>query len=219
MTGMYGSVTMGHRELGPTDPASLRHWWHSILRRTLRPYTCYGIFLANLPADREAAEYLTKYATELNRMSGRHCLIIALGTTQFKASAETEGLWELAVDEQLSKGHSFAVADLFNIGYDEFPCLILFRDIRSPEHTVISLKEMTADEMAAYMRTVLSVVRKAYLDDEDPLQTMERHKHQEKLRRKGRAIVGQMTAIAEKSFQVAMEAWMEATMKQAGGTP
>jgi hypothetical protein len=219
MTGIYGSVTMGHRELGPTDPASLRNWWHSILRRTGRPYTCYGIFLANLPADREAALYLTKYATELNRMSGRHCLIIALGTTQFKASAEPDRLWELAVDEQLSKGHSFVVADLFNIGYDEFPCLILFRDIRSPEHTVISLKDMTADEMAAYMRSVLFLVRKAYINDEDPLRTIERHKDQEKLRRKGRAIVGQLTTVAEKSFQVAMEAWIEATLKRAGGTP
>jgi len=136
------------------DKLALREWWHSILRDYGR-YSCYAIFLA-LPSDKEIIRYLIDFGNEIDIISGEDCLVIALGKSEFRRSGFDEKIqqpsiperfsnfleemWSAAIKEQVSKGYSVKVAQLFNIEITKFPCLLIFQDIRSSDHALITLK-------------------------------------------------------------------------------
>ena len=186
----------------------LRVWWHAILREHDK-YSCYAILLM-LPADGEAIRYAVDFREELDLISGEGCLVLVLTDTQVKRSGFDEDLWRLAVSEQAKKGHSRTVAELFDIGYDEFPCLVVFRDIRSPEHVLVKLKGMTAEEIVEQMRSLFTVVHKATSSKEDPLEAIERYQKQERIRGKTQGVISQMRSLPGKTFEAAVEAWMKA---------
>lgn len=193
----------------------LRDWMHTVFREYGK-YSCFAILLI-LPADEEAIRYAVDFGEELDLISGEGCLVLVLTDTQVKRSGFDEDLWRLAVSEQAKKGHSRTVAGLFDIGYDEFPCLIVFRDIRSPEHVLVKLKGMTAEEIADQMRTLFTVVHKAVSSEEDPLEAIERYQKQERLREKTQAVFSQVRSLPGKTLEVVMEAWIKALIS--GGSP
>ncbi len=195
----------------PKDRRSLREWWHEILREYDR-YPCYGIFLV-LPSDAEAIRYLNEFGQELDLISGENCSVIALSSTEVRRSSFDEDLWNTTLEKHVSEGHSLKVAQLFDIEITTFPCLVLFRDIRSPEHVVITLKGMKAEEICEKMRLVFAVIRKAVSTRENPLVALEQHRSQENLRKMGQSIIGQTRIVAGKTFETAMEAWIKAVIK------
>ena len=194
------------------DRNALREWWHEILRTHGR-YSCYGIFLT-LPSDLEVLRYLTDYGKELYLISGKNCLVIALSTTNFQRTGFDEGSWRKLVEEHTSEGHSVTVAQLFGIEFTQFPCLLLFQDIRSPEHIAIKLTEMTAEQIAAKMRLVFTVVQNAIKEKKKPLHELEKQQNIELLQKTGQIVASKLGGFAEKTFEKAMEAWINATIKQ-----
>jgi hypothetical protein len=206
------------------DRHALRQWWHGILSNHGK-YACYAIFLA-LPSDKETIRYLTKFGRELDLLSGENCLVIALGKTEFKRfdlDVEVQDtkrepnffdkLWNAVMKEQIEEGYSIKIAQLFEIGFNQFPCLLLFQDIRSPNHVVVTFKGMTAEEIAEKIRSLFSAVQKAILEKQNPLEAVESIQSQESFRKTGQTIVGGLRSIAGKTFETAMEAWIRATIK------
>jgi hypothetical protein len=189
----------------------LREWWHHILR-TNGYYECYGIFLT-LPADKEALRYLTDFSRELDIITGADCLIIALGKSEFKVSNFDAKNWSLSINEQTEEGYSVKIAEFFGLDLLKFPCLLIFRDIRSPRHVVISLAKMTAEQIADEMRSIFSIIHKAVADKISPLDAIVEHQHMEKLRQTRQTIAGKVTGFAGKTFETAMEAWIGTVIK------
>lgn len=193
------------------DRKSLREWWHSILRDHGR-YSCYAIVLL-LPSDKEAFTYLTEYGKELDLISGAGCLVLALSETEFKRSGFDKDVWTSLIEEHTGKGFSVEIARLFEIEFTKLPCLLIFNDIRSPEHVAVQLSKLTVEEIAAQMRLVFSVIQKAIDKAKSPLEELAKNQDIEKSHRTREAFLGKASGFAEKTFEMAMEAWIKATIK------
>jgi hypothetical protein len=190
---------------------SVREWWHKNLRVHGR-YPCYALILV-FPSDTEAVRYLSEFGYELHLISGTNCLIVTLNQTQFSIPSFDQTIWERAIDEHVSSGYSARVARLLDIGFDRFPCLVIFRDVRSSDHIVVTLKDMTANEISEKLRAIFSVIQGAVSQREDPLAAIESHRNNEALVIKGKAIIGELRGFAGKTFEAAMAAWMKAIVK------
>jgi len=210
------------------DRLALREWWHRILRDYGHRYSCCAIFLV-LPSDKETIRYLTDFGTELDVISGENCLVIALGKAEFRRSGFDEDIykpsvserisnflddmWSVAVKEHVSRGYSVKVAQLFNVELTKFPCLLIFQDIRSSNHVLITLKGMTTEEIAERMRTIFSLIQKAVGDKDNPLDALARHQNSEAFRKAGNTILSKVTGFTEKTFETAMEVWLKSVIK------
>lgn len=193
------------------DSHSLRTWWHSILRE-FGKYPCYAIFLL-LPSDKEAINYFSEFGKELDLLSGKDCLVIAFGKTEFKGPKFDETNWSTFVDEHVSEGISITLAKVFNVEYTQFPCLILFKDIRQPEHVVFSLKDCTTENIAQDMRQVFSIINKAVSKEQDPIHALSLFRKTENFQKTGLSIVNGIQSFAGKTLDTAMEAYIKASIK------
>src|SRR5574341_21631 len=163
------------------DRAGLRVWWHNLLREEGQ-YSCYAIFLF-FPSSKNAIRYLTEFGKEIDAITGDNCLVIALGSSQFKRSGIDDHVWMIfddfmwqnAVNEQADQGYSAIIAKLFKIRFDEFPCVLVFKDIRSPDRALISLKDMNEDEIAQRMRTICSIIQEAALNGNNPVEALNKN--------------------------------------------
>lgn len=198
------------------DRNALRDWWHEILRTHGR-YSCYAIFLT-LPSDTEALRYLTNYGNELNLIAGENCLVVTLSTTGFQRTGFDNEGWRKFIEEQTSNGYSIIVANIFAIPFTKFPCLLLFQDIRSPEHVAVTLTEMTAEEIKTRMRLVFTVIQKAVNDHKKPLEELEKQQNIEFVQKTTKLVANKIGGYADKTFEKAMEAWITAAMKQQQAT-
>jgi hypothetical protein len=190
------------------DKAAVRRWWHNILRNNGR-YSCFAIFLV-LPGDREATRYLNDFSRELYLVTGEYCLVLGIGTTDVQSSGFDEQLWKATVKEQVFEGYALRVAELFKIDITEFPCLILFRDIRSPDHVRVTLKEMSAEEISEKIRGIFTIVGKAASTKTDPLTAIENERDNEKFRKAGSSIISELHTFAGKTFEAVMQATVKA---------
>jgi len=194
--------------LNVPDSGSLRAWWHDILRMH-RCYSCYAIFLL-LPSDKEAVRYLTDFGRELDLISGENCLIIVLSEDESRRVGFDEALWRAAVTEQASGGYSISIARLFEIDFARFPCLILFEDIRSPRHAIVTLRGMTAEEIADRLRKAFSVIQEAVANGKNPVEAIESRRRSDSFQRRGQSIIGGLRSLGEKTFETAVETWIKA---------
>ena len=196
----------------PEGSHELREWWHEILRNHGR-FSCYAIFLI-LPSDNEATRYMTDFGRELDLISGNSCLIIALGRSEFKRIGfDKELRWSEAVKQQITEGYSLEVGKVFNINFSEFPCLIVFQNIRSQDYINISLKEMLAEEIAERLRLVFSIVHQATSNSQNSLIALENQLKKERLHKRGQKITDEIKSFSGKTFETAMEAWIKASIK------
>ena len=194
-----------------TERRELRKWWHEILR-TYGRYVCYAMFLV-LPSDREAIRYLTEYGKELDVISGKNCLVIALSENAFKLSKFDEGLWKIFVEEHSGEGYSVRVAQLFGVSLTELPCLLVFRDIRSSDHTTITLKGLALEELAGKMRAIFATIQKSVSEHKDPLAAIQSYQTGESFKKTSRKVANEIGGFVEKTFEAAIEAWIGATIK------
>lgn len=193
------------------DRYSLREWWHGVVRDHGR-YSCYAIFLL-LPSDEEALRYLINFGKELDLISGENCAVIALGRTEVRRSGFDKRVWRAIIEGQATEGYSIKVAQLFDITFDKFPCLVVFQDIRSPNHVVVTLKGMTTQEIVETMRSVFSIIQDAVINNDNPLNAIEKRRNSEALSRKGKTIVSELHTLIGKTFETAVEAWIKASIK------
>lgn len=190
----------------------LRAWWHDLLRAHGRFY-CYGVFLM-LAADKEARKYATEYAGELHQASGKNCAILGLGRVPEQSGEVFDpSAWRQAVDQQVEEGNSLPIAEIFRLPLTSFPAVILFRDIRSSEHVLISLKGLSAEEIAARMRGVYQAVSQAAAEKQDPLRAVGALRRGEAYRVKRRAIISGTRRVAGQTLAAAIEAVIKAVVK------
>ena len=117
------------------------------------------------------------------------------------------------MNEHVQKGYSGKLGQLFDIPFTEFPCLVVFHDIRSPEHVVVTLKDMEADGIAAKMRLVFTIIQKAVSDKKNPLAALASYQNQESLHKTGQSVIGEIRSFSEKTLETLMEAWIKAIIK------
>ena len=189
----------------------LRSWWHDILRSNDR-YVCYALFLW-LPSDSEVIRYLTDFGKELDQISGRACLVLALSDTEFRRSGFDRNLWEYAINDQTEQGYSLEIARRYGIKLTEFPCVLLFEDIRSNKFETFSLKGRTTEEIASDMRAIFTVVQDAARGKDKPLAKLRQHKSHNNIKRINRTIWSRLTIFTEKTFSSAVEAWLKTIIK------
>jgi hypothetical protein len=198
------------------DHDLLRLWWESI-HSDQGPYKLYAFILV-LASDKDAISYITDYGQELHQLSSWHTLIIVLGNIEFESgifdSTSYNDLaenWTEIIDDYISKGHSVDIAQLFNIDYTMFPCMVFFRDIRSEDHVAVTFRDMKPYDISQRMRLIFSNIQEAIKEGEDPIDAIKRLQTHELFMSKGKSIIGTLGNIAEKSFETIMLAWAKAT--------
>ena len=190
------------------DQWIVRDWWHQVLRDNGR-YQCYAFFLC-LPADVEAVQYLEDFGKELDVLSGQNCLVIALTNTNFKCSGLSKDvLWNMAANEQVSEGYSVGIARRFDISFMDFPCLVLFEDIRSPEHITYTFKGQSSQQIATQVRQIFALVDEATKHHVKPLTRLHQHQRREGYQKVGQSMLGKVSSLTDKTFETAMEAWIK----------
>ena len=199
------------RPIEPLERDSLREWWHELVR-SYNHYPTYAMLLA-LPADEEIIRYQKEFGKELHLITGEHCLVITLTGLGFMQYGLDDKIMPLVVDESTSNGYCLKVADLFNIPFSRFPCLVLFRDIRSPDHILIALKGLSKEDVAQEMRELFSVVKQAIKEGRDPLKAVESHSRKQEFANKTKATWSSIQTFAGKTLEKAMQALIEASVK------
>jgi hypothetical protein len=209
-----------------TDKRKLRYWWHQLLGNYGK-YSCCA-FLLVLPSDKDAINYFTEFGSELDQLSGENCLIIVLSGVHVKGPGiqgnyievfENEDALqnhltdlskfdlERAIEEQVAKGYSVKVAEYFEVGFEEFPCLIVFEDIRSTRHIVVSLKGLNTEQMAAKLRRIFSAIQKGVSKKQEPLVVLKGQLKKEA----GVAVAYKIRSFAEKTYEIAVTALVVGT--------
>lgn len=190
-----------------TDKGSLRNWWHNILREHGR-YPCFAIFLL-LPSDKEARTYFVDFGKEIDLLSGDNCLVIALSDTDFN-SVGFNNTWRTVAEAHSDEGYSIKVARLFDIDFTQFPCAVFFGDVRSSDHSIITFKGLTAQEISNKMRSIFNVIQDAVENKQAPLVAIKNHKNLEFIKSSGKNTATRAGNFVEKSFETAMQAWIKA---------
>jgi hypothetical protein len=226
---MIGFFPSGFRSLSFKDRAYLRNWWFQILRDYGR-YPCYAFFLL-LPADKEAYNYLTENTEEINLLSGNSCLVLIIcGQAFFITTGGDEtfrvDMYTLPEGEnysnyikkltnyvgsslQRSMEYSPEIARYFEIPFDLLPCMVIFKDIRTPEHVVVDLRNMNENEISMALREVFSIIDRAVSKGKYPLRELRRNRKLFVLQQEGKSIISEVRVIAEKTIEKAMEAWFK----------
>lgn len=195
-----------------TSRKQIREWWHQILG-DYGKYNCYAFFLC-LPSDTEAIRYLSLFGKELDILSGKNCLVIVLSKTKFKWSGHfNNDTWNIALAEQVSEGFSVLVAQLFKIRYTEFPCIVLFNDIRSPQKSVFTFKGLSAKEISTQIRLIFSLIQQASVENIAPVTQLERHQKSAGLHKTSQTFFDRIFNFTGKTFEIAMEAWLKTIIK------
>ncbi|MBI3241296.1 MAG: hypothetical protein HYZ49_03275 [Chloroflexi bacterium] len=194
-----------------TDPQSLRAWWHTILRNYGR-YPCYAIFLI-LASDTDALLYLKKYNKELQSLSGSNCLVLALSEKEFRVTRFAGDQWYKLLYKQSSEGYSVQVARLFNIDFTQFPCLLIFDDIRSPDCVIVKMAKKDVNEINQTMRAKFSIIQKAVSQGKDPLDLLEHEGNVETIRGQGKIVMGKVGSFTEKTLESIVDALVNAVIK------
>ncbi len=170
-----------------------------------------------LPSDTESIKYLSKYGNELHQISGDNTLVLAFSKNEFTIpgtqSEFPDLVWTSIVEKQVAEGLSLRVANMFNIKYSEFPCLLLFEDIRSPQHVKISIKGLSAEEISVRMREIFSVIQKAVKNKEKVITTLKKDSFFKGLQAKSMATINVVQDITQKTFEAALTAWAETIVK------
>jgi hypothetical protein len=197
----------------PIDKVDLRDWWHNILRDHGK-FPCIAIILV-LPSDNEALRYFSDFGKELDQISGKNCLVAALGSRRLKRqfSDFDDDLWGELVEKHVSEGNSIQIAKYFNIGFDEFPCVVLFKDIRSSEHIIIALRDMTTREISNRMRSLFSAIDEAVKDNNDILDALEKQRSKENIKKSGKAAISHLQSFGGKTLESIIEILLKAAVQ------
>jgi len=197
---------------GRIERDSLQEWWSQAIDHYGK-YSCYGVFLI-LPSDNEALNYVNDYSDELDLISASDCLLIALGGKNFQIPnfSFADRPWNLAIESQVTEGHSIKVANMFDVDYDNFPCLLLFKDIWTEDHLLVKLGGMDAYDIAKRMRKIFSIIHKAIRLKHDPITYIVKINNQQNLSPNNKNVLEPRT-VKGKSFGTSIEEWINYVMK------
>jgi len=195
----------------PQDQNVVRNWWHNLLRNHGK-YSSYAFFLI-LPSDKAAINYLVDYVDEIDLLSNKNCLALLFGKNRAISSNMDKEAWGKLVYEYVKENFSIKLAEYFEIPFTQFPCMVVFRDIRAQEHVEISLKNMTTDEIIRTMRATFATLMKSASAKEDPIQALRAKRDQENFLKAGKSIISEGRSFAGKTIEAVMEAVVSASIK------
>jgi hypothetical protein len=197
------------------SPTELRAWWHNVLR-AIGSYKCYGIILA-LPSDTEILSYLSKFVTELDLLSGMDCLIIAFTRLGFwfweKEELEITHFQPAIIDDYTNEGHCVQVGEVLGIELTEYPCLVVFHDIRSSRLVTISLKSLDQSAISQVFRSTFSIIKKAVAENRSPIAAIEIEMVKQQASRGTTAVFNMTKDIIGETMQSALESWINSSIK------
>ncbi|TAH51673.1 MAG: WXG100 family type VII secretion target [Chloroflexota bacterium] len=189
----------------------MREWWHNILRNHGK-YSTYAILLV-LPSDRESLRYLKEYGRELDLISGDDCLVLTFGDSGIKRPNFEDKSWISTVEGHVTKGYSINIANIFNIEFSKFPCLVIFNDVRSSEHIVVTFKGFSAEGIAEKLRVIFTIIKRAVKEKENPIKSLELKRKEEIFQKAGNTVLSEIRDFAGKTLETAMEAIINANIK------
>jgi hypothetical protein len=165
---------------GPlTNRYTFRNWWDAeVLGRPDRPrYRCYGFVLA-LSDEDQAVEYLKEKSEELDRLSGKYCLILVVVGRRFKSIGFLDSAqWDKevmarAVTHGIKQGYPARIAELLNLDASDLPCLVLFNSPLAADFAIVPLHNeqyATIEAVSKRMKVIFKVVEQA----DDPVKAVQ----------------------------------------------
>lgn len=162
---------------------SFQELWFTLIKEQ-KKYSCYSIFLV-LPSDKEAKRYLTEYSDDLKIISKPSTLVMKTGSDQY-LYADVDGK-SLSVEISNDYGR---IAHLFGIDFAKFPCMVVFEDMNSPKRLPVFLNGMKSEEIFEKMKVIFSIIQKSAREKKSPIEALQKHKNDEKLKHAGKAVIG-----------------------------
>ncbi len=191
----------------------LRDWWHDILRRH-ESYPCYCICMV-LPSNKEVICYLKEYPTELHILSGDNCLVITLDEKPHDLTVEqlkNKEVWEPLLEKHTDYGYTTIVAEIFEIQLDDYPCLLFFNDIRSPEHVVFSLENLSSNEIASELKSIFSEIGDAVSAEDDILKRIVDYGRKKAVLNSGKTAIRWGSNLANKTLETAVTSFAKSLL-------
>jgi hypothetical protein len=157
---------------------TFRNWWEDeVLGKPDQPrYHCYGFVLALSERD-AAVEYLKERGDELDRLSGKYCLILAVVGKRFKSIGFLDsGRWDKdvmarAVSHSVKQGYPERIAELLNLDASQLPCMVLFNSPLDADFAVIPLYNEQYPNSAAISQRMKAIFKMVEQSDE-PVKTI-----------------------------------------------
>lgn len=191
------------------DKASYRNWWHSILRN-FGKYPCYGIFLL-LPSDNDLLNYLLVHGNELNIIS-TNCLVIAPSPYKVKNPNFQLDIWRASVRAYVHDGYGRVFSNLFNIPISSYPNFVVFNDFQSADYAQISLQNMNMQEISTKLRTIFSIIDKAAILKEKPVNLIEKTALKNKINSIGIHMITDVKSLTKTTFEVLIESLIKSSI-------
>jgi hypothetical protein len=157
---------------------TFRNWWEAeVLGKPDQPrYRCYGFVLALSEQD-EAVKYLKEKGDELDRLSGKYCLILAVVGRRFKSIGFLDNAqWDKkvmarAVSHSVKQGYPARIAELLNLDASQLPCMVLFNSPLEADFAVIPLHNEQYPNSAAVSQRMKAIFKMVEQSDE-PVKTI-----------------------------------------------
>jgi hypothetical protein len=198
------------RESAPVDE-EIREWWQGI-KSVPGKFQVYAFFFI-LPGDDVAIEYFRKFGNELKLIAEKDCLVIGFSAATFADQDFDQKKWEETVSWHVNSYYCKRIANRFKVKISEFPCLMLFKDIDSPDYIKVSLKGMNVEEIKDTIRLVFDELHEASKTGQDPLAYLEKKRKDKRFKQTGRTIISEIRSIAGKTLAVVIEAIIKANVK------
>ena len=196
---------------------ALRDWWLGIKARSWE-YQVYAFFLT-LSSDKDALLYITEHIKELDAISGNDCLVLLLS----QDVVYRHGLPADLLDDDISAssllpydnaGLSPSVARFLEIPLQRLPCMVLFKDIRSSERAIVSLKGMSVQDISYELRETFDIVRDAIKGKKDIVKALIQNQKSEARQQTGKSVLQKIGIIASISYEKAIEALFDSLLKK-----
>jgi hypothetical protein len=158
---------------------TFRNWWEAeVLGKPDQPrYRCYGFVLALSEQD-AAVEYLKEKGDELDRLSGKYCLILAVVGKRFKSMGFLDNAqWDnevmaRAVSHSFKQGYPARIAELLNLDASQLPCLVLFNSPMEADFAIVPLNNEHYPTIAAISQRMKAIFKMVERSD-DPVKTVQ----------------------------------------------
>jgi hypothetical protein len=118
--------------------------------------------------------------------------------------------------QHVEQGFSVQFAEILGVALDEFPCLVLFEDVRSSRHMTIALRGMDAAEIAEKLKAVFSTINAAVAKGDKPLTALEAQRDREIFIKAGNSIISMVKSAAKETLETAIGAAMKTVLASVG---
>ena len=120
------------------------------------------------------------------------------------------------VEEHSGEGFSLKFAEFFKVDYDQIPCLLIFDDVRKPEHLLVNLEGLDAEIINVKMRLIFSIIKQAVIQGKSPLLALQRNRFKNDFLQAGKTIISELQIVVGKSIEKAIEVLVKESLNKPG---